>query len=98
MGRMLYDSTPHATHGNRANQAGSFFISMKPPRSFGEQLSLMESRGLTVEDEPSALRRLAESNYYRLRGCWLTFEEDGRFIPGTTFDDIWETYQFDGDV
>lgn len=64
------------------------FISMKPPRSFREQLSLMESRGLTVEDEPSALRRLAESNYYRLRGYWLTFEEDGRFIPGTTFDDI----------
>lgn len=71
---------------------------MKPPRSFREQLSLMESRGLAVENELSALRRLAESNYYRLRGYWLTFEENGRFTPGTTFDDIWETYQFDGEL
>lgn len=49
MGRMLDDSIPHATHGNGANQTGSFFISMKPPRSFREQLSLMESRGLHLE-------------------------------------------------
>lgn len=26
MGGMLYDSTPHATHGNGANQTGSFYL------------------------------------------------------------------------
>lgn len=98
MGIMGSDSTPHATHDSGANQAGSFSISMKPPLSFSDQLSLMESRGLIVDDRASALKNLAESNYYRLRGYWLTYEQGDGFVPGTTFDEIWETYLFDNEL
>ncbi|MDM8163045.1 Abi family protein [Collinsella intestinalis] len=95
MGNNALDSTPRATHESGANQAGSFFTPMKPPLSFTDQLELMRNRGLTVGDEELALRRLSETNYYRLRGYWLTYELNGRFIPGTTFDSIWDTYELD---
>ena len=98
MGNIFADSTPRATHLSGANQAGSFSISMKPPLSFRDQLSLMESRGLIVNDEHSALKRLAESNYYRLRGYWLTYEQGDAFVPGTTFDAIWDTYLLDNEL
>lgn len=92
------NSTPHATHEYGANPAGSFSISMKPPLSFEEQLDLMIGRGLIVNDRPLAIRRLAESNYYRLRGYWLTYEGDNRFKPGVTFEQIWDAYELDADL
>lgn len=95
---MSDNSTPHATHESGANQAGSFFISMKPALSFEGQLSRMRDRGLEIGDEGAALQRLSESNYYRLRGYWLTLEDGDSFIPGSSFDDIWSIYQLDGDL
>ncbi len=97
MGKIQDNSTPHAP-GDGANQAGSFFAEMKPPLTFEQQIALMRERGLTIEDETSAISRLAESNYYRLRGYWLTYERGGRFVPGTTFDEIWDTYQLDAEL
>lgn len=95
MGHNCVNSTPHATHECGANQAGSFFTPMKPPLSFSDQLNLMSTRGLTIDDRELALKRLSETNFYRLRGYWLTYERDGRFIPNTTFDSIWNTYALD---
>ena len=96
-GIMAINSTPHASPSDGdANQAGSCrFVPVKPALTYGEQLTLMESRGLVVPDEPAALRLLAEANYYRLRGYWLTLESDGRFRAGTTFDDVWDIYTLD---
>lgn len=93
------NSTPHASSGNvAANQAGSSFAAMKPATSYGEQVALMESRGLAIGDRALAMRRLSDANYYRLRGYWLTFERDGRFLPGTTFEDIWDAYELDDEL
>lgn len=92
------DSTPHATHEYGANQAGSFSISMKPPLSLEEQLELMIGRGLIVNDRLLAIRRLSESNYYRLRGYWLTYEAGNRFKPGVAFEQIWDTYELDAEL
>lgn len=71
---------------------------MKKPLSFNDQLDLMINRGLTVRDRNLAIRRLSEVNYYRLRGYWLTYEANGRFRPGTTFEDIWDTYELDSEL
>ena len=71
------NSTPHATHVSGANQAGSFSISAKPPLTYGQQVDLMVSRGLSVEDETEAALELFTVNYYRLRWYWLTYERDG---------------------
>lgn len=92
-----HNSTPHAS-GNAANQAGSFSLPMKPALSFSSQLDIMESRGLVVEDRSLALTRLSQTNYYRLRGYWLTYERDGTFIPGTTFETVWDTYELDREL
>ena len=45
----------------------------------------MKGRGLVITDEDAALACLQNLNYYRLRGYWLTIEQDGRFKPGTSF-------------
>ena len=96
-GIIAIDSTPHASPSDGdANQAGSCcFAPVKPALTYGEQLALMESRGLVVPDEPATLRLLAEANFYRLRGYWLSLESDGRFREGTTFDDVWDIYTLD---
>ena len=95
---MNSNSTPHATHGSGANQAGSFSISMKPPLTYEQQVDLLRSRGLIINDESAAAARLADANYYRLRGYWLTYERGDRFAPGTTFEAIWSTYTFDAEL
>lgn len=90
------NSTPHACTSSAANQAGSFsFSPVKPALSFERQVDLMCERGLIVDDREQAIRWLSESNYYRIRGYWLTFERDGRFIPGTTLNDVHEAYLLD---
>lgn len=96
MAQNTVNSTPHASHFGDANQAGSSsFPPMKQPLSYGEQVDLMVERGLDIPDRDSAERHLSETNYYRLRGYWLTYEQDGHFLPGTSFEEIWDTYLLD---
>lgn len=88
------DSTPHA-RGDAANQAGSFLFP-KPALSFEEQLDHLIDNGLTVDDRAWAIACLSDTNYYRLRGYWLTLEDgDGRFREGVSFESIWDIYELD---
>lgn len=88
------DSTPHASV-YAANQAGSFYFP-KPALTFREQINHMVENGLRVDDAHFAEERLADTNYYRLRGFWLTLEdENGRFREGVSFENIWDTYELD---
>lgn len=70
----------------------------KPALSYQQQLDLLKSRGLTVPDEPSALQVLAHHNYYRLSPYRFPFTVAGKpdqILPGATFTQIWDLYQFD---
>jgi abortive infection bacteriophage resistance protein len=75
----------------------------KPPLSIERQISLLQSRGMTIDNPARATRYLQHINYYRLRGYWLPFEEikgdadefDHQFKAGTTFDDALTLYLFD---
>lgn len=73
----------------------------KPPLSIDQQISLLESRGLSVPNRNKAQHYLQFINYYRLSGYTISFEEviNGRrshqIKPGTTFDDILALYDFD---
>lgn len=83
----------------------------RPWKSFNEQLALLRSRGLQVEDESSALAWLQRAGYYRLSAYWYPFrvfrhEQDpasgeirslrtDAFMPGTTFEDAVALYDFD---
>lgn len=72
----------------------------KPPLSIEQQLRLLQSRGMAIENHERDARYLGHINYYRLRAYWLPFEDKGngtehRFKPGTTFNDILTLYIFD---
>jgi len=59
---------------------------LKPPKSFEEQIDLLISRGLVVDDREEAISLLKRIYYYRLSAYTLTLKTfHERFIEGTTF-------------
>jgi len=70
----------------------------KSPKTFEEQVDLLISRGMRIDNPKRAKRYLSHLNYYRLAAYWLPFEQDHpthRFKPGVTFDLVLEHYIFD---
>jgi abortive infection bacteriophage resistance protein len=70
-------------------------ITNKPFFTYEQQLELLKSRGLNVNDEAYALLKLRDLNYYRLSAYSLTLRTDDVFREGTTFEDIMDLYRFD---
>lgn len=70
-------------------------IIIKPPTTFEEQIELLKSRGLIINDTNLALETLKRYNYYRLSGYTLSLMENDVFHSGTTFEDIKRLYEFD---
>ena len=83
----------------------------RPWKSFDEQMTLLEERGLSVTDREWALAWLRRVGYYRLSAYWYPFrvfrhEQDATtgairsvrtddFVPGTAFSDAVGLYLFD---
>lgn len=70
----------------------------KPATSIPEQLTLLEHRGLTIQDYGVAKHYLTHIGYYRLAGYWQIFQNDPvkhTFIKGSTLEQILELYNFD---
>lgn len=70
----------------------------KPAETYPQQLARLKSRGLSVGDDAAALQVLEHHNYYRFSAYRFPFTVPGQpdqFLPGTTFDQIWQLYQFD---
>jgi abortive infection bacteriophage resistance protein len=71
----------------------------KVPLSFQDQLLLLKSRSLVIDDEPKAISYLQEISYYRLSAYFLPYQlVKDTFNPGVTFDQIIDTYSFDRDL
>lgn len=73
----------------------------KPPKTFAEQVELLVSRGMVIDDPDRAQRYLSHLNYYRLAAYWLPFEQDHpthRFKPDTSFNAVLEHYIFDREL
>lgn len=75
--------------------------SLKLGTPITEQIELLKSRGMTVDDE-LAIQWLQNVSYYRLSGYWFLHRlqlDDGtrsdRFIPGTNFSDVVALYEAD---
>lgn len=77
---------------------------LKPHRTCEEQLSLLKSRGLAIEDEDRALRLLGRLGYYRLAGYFYPLRktrpvgEPGRldeFMDGASFELVVQLSEFD---
>lgn len=71
----------------------------KPAKSINEQIALIESRGMIIDDVAMARHALQHISYYRLRAYWLYFENgtDGchSFKRGTQFSQVIALYDFD---
>lgn len=70
----------------------------KPAITFEQQVDLLISRGMTVEDRTSAIHYLSHINYYRLEAYWLPFEisrSPHAFAPSTSFNTVLNNYLFD---
>lgn len=71
----------------------------KPPLSTEEQVNLLQSRGLEVNDVNRARRYLSSIGYYRFSAYCIPFrnplELEFRFRKNTSFDDILSLYIFD---
>lgn len=68
---------------------------LKKPTTFREQLNILIDRGLVVKDEAHAISILHRINYYRFTAYTLTFKRNDQFFAGTTFEKIYNHYQFD---
>lgn len=68
----------------------------KPPLSYQQQVDLLQTRGLIIEDPDELIRKLKTVSYYRLSGYWYSFlNDDDTFKPETHFSYIWRLYTFD---
>ncbi len=73
----------------------------KSPKTFDEQIDLLQSRGMVIEDHKAARHYLSHLNYYRLTAYWLPFEADHAshtFHPGTNFNAVLNLYVFDREL
>lgn len=71
----------------------------KIPLSFQDQITLLKSRDLMIEDEPKALSYLQEISYYRLSAYFLPYQiAKDKFENNITFDQIIKTYSFDREL
>ena len=68
---------------------------LKPATSYEQQADLILKRGM-IADRAILLRRLQAVGYYRLCAYWHPFKQaDDTFLPGTTFEVVWNRYTFD---
>lgn len=73
----------------------------KPPRSFSDQVQILQSHGISIPDPKKAEFYLSQLNYYRLAAYCLPFEQthsNHQVKPGTSFDDILNLYIFDREL
>lgn len=93
------NSSQRASLGNDdANQAGSFFVEMKPFLSVDQQVRHLIEMGIECTDASAAKELLSDVNYYRLRAYWMTFEHDGEIATGTELSSIVDIYRFDAEL
>lgn len=73
--------------------------SIKPPKTFDEQIEILKSRGLIIEDEEYAKFILSNVNYYRFTAYLLPFKnEDDTYKEGITFKKVSLIYNFDREL
>jgi abortive infection bacteriophage resistance protein len=106
--------TEPTTPLDNADQGGSFYlfkeksilnpeedkIQLKTPTTFSQQIELLRSRNLRIDDSEKTEKILQRINYYRLSAYALTLKDPNsndkeRFINGLTFDNLLSLYEFD---
>lgn len=66
-------------------------------KTLDEQIEIMRSKGLTINDEDFTKDILFRENYFFINGYRHMFTKDhkDKFIPGATFEEMYATFIFD---
>lgn len=67
-------------------------------KTLNEQIEILENKGLIINDIEYAKSVLLKENYFFLNGyrhLFMRSSVDRRFIPGTTFEEIYSLFLFD---
>lgn len=67
-------------------------------KTIDEQIEILKNKGLIIEDENNAKSILLRENYFFIMGyrhVFMTSIKDNKFIPGTTFDELYALFLFD---
>ena len=67
-------------------------------KTIDEQVDILQKKGLTVENEAKAREILFRENYFFISGyrhLFMTKESSKKFLPGTTFNELYATFLFD---
>ncbi|MCM1056097.1 MAG: Abi family protein [Firmicutes bacterium] len=67
-------------------------------KTIEEQIGILRSRGLTINDVPQARDFLLHNNYYRISGYSLTLRINDVFSKSATFQNIVDIYNFDHEL
>lgn len=67
-------------------------------KTIEEQIEILRSRGLTINNESQAKDFLLHNNYYRISGYSLTLRKNDVFSKSATFQNIVEIYNFDHEL
>lgn len=74
----------------------------KKPKTFTQQVELLEERGLSIKNPAKAEKVLSTISYNRLSRYWYPFlkdpQEEEIFQDGTQFETIFRIYQFDSEL
>lgn len=71
----------------------------KSPLTYAQQVALLQSRGLVINNSNDASKFLQQVNYYRLSAYCIPFQNPRDiFFPGTTFEKIVELYRLDEEL
>ena len=67
-------------------------------KTLREQLEIMKSKGMTINDEAFAKKVLLRENYFFLNGYrhpFMKASSDKHFLQGTTFEEMYSLFLFD---
>ena len=67
-------------------------------KNLDEQIEILKSKGLIIEDEEKTKNILLRENYFFISGYrWLFMEnmKDNKFVQGTTFDELYAITETD---
>ena len=67
-------------------------------KTIDEQVDILRKKGLIINDEKKACEILLRENYFFISGyrhLFMNKEDKDKFLPGTTFEELYATFLFD---
>lgn len=68
---------------------------LKDPKTFKEQLEILKSRNMIIENEDECLKILSRTNYYRLTAYALQCKVNDDYNNKISFNEMYQIYMFD---